>query len=162
MDHPETAPPTVPSHNQPPNTDTITFASKILLKEPWYSCLLWGYASAWQIQKWMLTVMYRIEHRAPSRGARESAQGAERVCNPFSIVVEQQYDVISNPRACISSCICIERWPSRPSLERSWSCKLYMPQYMGMLGPRSGSGWVGEQGGGNLWASIWNVNEENI
>jgi hypothetical protein len=26
------------------------------------------------------------------------------------------------------------------------SCKLYMPQYSGMPGPRNGSGWVGEQG----------------
>jgi hypothetical protein len=32
-----------------------------------------------------------------------------------------------------SSCICIKRWPSRPSLEREahWTCKLYMPQYRG-------------------------------
>jgi hypothetical protein len=29
-----------------------------------------------------------------------------------------------------------------------WSYKLYMPQYRGMSGPRSGSGWLGEQGGG--------------
>jgi hypothetical protein len=34
MDHPETAPPRGPSHNQPPNTDTNTYASKILLKAP--------------------------------------------------------------------------------------------------------------------------------
>jgi hypothetical protein len=32
--------------------------------------------------------------------------------------------------------------------EAPWSCKLYMPQYRGMPGPRSGSGWVGEQGRG--------------
>jgi hypothetical protein len=45
-----------------------------------------------------------------------------------------------------------------------WSCKLYMPQYRGMPGPRSGSGWVGEQGQegiGDFQDSIWNVNEEN-
>jgi hypothetical protein len=29
-------------------------------------------------------------------------------------------------------------------------CKLYMPQYRGMPGPRIGSGWVGEQGGGRV------------
>jgi hypothetical protein len=34
MDHPETTPPGDPSHNQPPNPDTIAFASKILLKDP--------------------------------------------------------------------------------------------------------------------------------
>jgi hypothetical protein len=32
--HPETGPPGDPSHNQPPNTDTIAYASKILLKGP--------------------------------------------------------------------------------------------------------------------------------
>jgi hypothetical protein len=33
-------------------------------------------------------------------------------------------------------------------IEAHWSCKLYMPQYRGMPGPRSGSEWVGEWGGG--------------
>jgi hypothetical protein len=40
-----------PSHNQPPKADTLAYASNILLKGTWYNCLLWGYASAWQIQK---------------------------------------------------------------------------------------------------------------
>jgi hypothetical protein len=40
-------------------------------------------ASAWQIQKWMLTVIYWMEYRAPNGGARESTQGAKRVCNPI-------------------------------------------------------------------------------
>jgi hypothetical protein len=31
-------------------------------------------ASAWQIQKWMLTVIYWMEHRAANGGARESIQ----------------------------------------------------------------------------------------
>jgi hypothetical protein len=52
-----------------------------------------------------------------------------------------------------------EDWPSRPSLEREahLTCKLYMPQYRGMPGPRSGSGWVGEwgeEGMGDFWDSI--------
>jgi hypothetical protein len=34
--------------------------------------------------------------------------------------------------------------------EAFWYCKLYMPQYRGMPGPRSGSKWVGEQGGGRI------------
>jgi hypothetical protein len=59
-----------PSHNQPPNPDTIAYASKILPTGPWYSCLLWGYASSWQIQKWMLKVIYWMDHRAPNEGAR--------------------------------------------------------------------------------------------
>jgi hypothetical protein len=36
----ETAPPGDPSHIQTPNPDTIAYASKILLTEPCYSCLL--------------------------------------------------------------------------------------------------------------------------
>jgi hypothetical protein len=47
------------------------------------SFLLWGYASARQMQKWMLTVNYWMEHRAPNEGARESTQGANEVCNPI-------------------------------------------------------------------------------
>jgi hypothetical protein len=37
-----------------------------------------------------------------------------------------------------------------------------MPQYRGTPGPKSGSGWVGEWGGGmgDFWDSIGNVNEE--
>jgi hypothetical protein len=46
-----------PSHNQPPNPDTIAYARKILLKGPCHSCLIGGYATAWQIQKLMLTVI---------------------------------------------------------------------------------------------------------
>jgi hypothetical protein len=72
-----------PSRNQPPNADTTPYASKILLKGPWYSCLLWGFASSWQIQKWMLTVIYRMEHRAPNIGARESTQELKGVCYPI-------------------------------------------------------------------------------
>ena len=40
MDHLETAISGDPSHNQLPNTDTIAYTSKILLKEPRCSCLL--------------------------------------------------------------------------------------------------------------------------
>ena len=147
--HPETTPPRDPSHNQPPNPDTIAYASKILLKGPCYSCLIWGYASAWQIQKWMLTVIYRMEHRAPNIGARESTQELK---GSATLLVEQQYELNSTPRTCVSSCICIRRWPSWPSLwrEAPWSCKLYMPQYRWMPGPRSGGGWVGDQGGGRV------------
>jgi hypothetical protein len=37
--------------------------------------------SIWKMQKWMLTVSYWMDHRAPNGGARESTQGAEGVCN---------------------------------------------------------------------------------
>jgi hypothetical protein len=33
--------------------------------------------------KVMLTDIYKLEHRAPNGGARESTQGAEGVCNPI-------------------------------------------------------------------------------
>ena len=83
-----------------------------------------------------------------------------------TLQVEQQYELTRTPGACVSSCICIRRWPSRPSVEREahGSCKLYMPQYRGTPGPRSGSGWVGEwvgEGMGDFWDSTGNVNEEN-
>jgi hypothetical protein len=59
-----------------------------------------------------------------------------------------------------------QRWPSWPSLEREahWTCKLYMPQYRGTPGPKSGNGWVGKwgEGMGDFWDSILNVIEENI
>jgi hypothetical protein len=31
----------------------------------------------------MLTVIYRMEHRATNGGVRESTKGAEGVCNPI-------------------------------------------------------------------------------
>jgi len=46
MDHLETAISRDPSHNQLPNADTIAYTSKILLKGPRCSCLLWDYAGA--------------------------------------------------------------------------------------------------------------------
>ena len=145
MDHPETTPPRYSSHNSPPNSDTTDHASRILLKDPWYSCLLWGHA--WQIQKWMPTVIYWMEHRAPNGGARESTQGTKGNCKPIggTRIWTNQY-----PRALVSSCICIRRWPSWPSLEREahWTCKLYMPQYRGTPGPKRGSGWLGDWGSG--------------
>jgi hypothetical protein len=77
----QNTPPGDPSHSQPPNPDTIAYARKILLKGPWYSCRM--RLCAWQIQKWMLTVIYIMEHKAPNGEARESIQVAEGVCNPI-------------------------------------------------------------------------------
>jgi hypothetical protein len=73
------------------NPDIIAYASKILLTAPWYSNLLWCYASSWKIQKWMLTVIYWMKHRAPNEEVRESTQGAKGVCN------YQQYELTSTP-----------------------------------------------------------------
>jgi hypothetical protein len=83
-----------------------------------------------------------------------------------TLYVEQQYEITSIPQSSCLSCICISRWPSQPSVEREahWSCKLYMPQYRGTPGPRSGNGWMEEWVGervGDFWDSIGNVNEIN-
>ena len=110
-DHPETAPPGEPSHKQPPNPDIVAYASKILLTGPLYSSILWGFASPWQILKWMLTVISWMEHRAPNEGARESTQWAKGVCNPKK---EQQCELTSTPRACVSSWIIGHQWEERP------------------------------------------------
>jgi hypothetical protein len=81
--HPETAPPGDPSHIQSPKPDTIVDANKCLLTGAWYSCLLRSSASAWQIQRWMLSVNHWTEHRVPNGGARERTQGADRICSPI-------------------------------------------------------------------------------
>jgi hypothetical protein len=103
-----------PSHKQPPNPDTNAYASKIFLTWPWYSCLLWVYASAWKIQKWMLTVIYWMEHRSPNESSRESTQGAKGVCNLIggTKIWTNQH----SPRACVSSCVCSRGWHIRPSM----------------------------------------------
>jgi hypothetical protein len=85
-----------------------------------------------------------MEHRAHNGKARESIQGAKEICNPVGPITlgTNQY-----PEALDSSCICIKRWPSRPSLEREahWTCKLYMPQYRGMPGiKKNGNARVGK------------------
>jgi hypothetical protein len=100
-----------------------------------------------------------MDHRAPNGGARESIQGAKEICNPIggTTLGTNQY-----PGALESSCICIKRWPSQPSLEKEayWTGKLYMLQYRGTPGSKNGNGWVGESGGGrrgDFWDSIENV-----
>jgi hypothetical protein len=92
-----------------------------------------------------------------------STQGAKGICNPIggTTLWTNQY-----PWALDSSCICINRWPSRPSLEREahWTRRLCVPRYRGTPGPKGGSGWVGEWGWvgkGDFWYNIGNVNELN-
>jgi hypothetical protein len=84
----------------------------------------------------------------------------------MSQILMIEAEVRNKKEALDSSCICIKRWPSQPSLEREahWTRKLYMPQYRGTPGPKRGSGWVGERGWvgmGDFWYSIGNVNELN-
>ena len=49
-------------------------ANKSLMTGVLYSCLLRAFVSAWQIQKYMLTII-------PNEGSRESTQGAEGTWN---------------------------------------------------------------------------------
>jgi hypothetical protein len=126
-DHPETAPPGDPSHKQPPNSDTIADDIKFILGT-WYSCLLKSSASAWQLQKWMLTVIHWIEHKVPNEGARERAQEAEGVYSPIggTTIRTNQYCQSSlelnhqlkktHGGTCGSSCICNRGWLSRSSM----------------------------------------------
>jgi hypothetical protein len=95
-DHLETDPHGVPTHKQPSNPNTISDANKSLLTWTQESCHLRISASAWQIQKWMLTVIHWMEHRVTNEGTRESTQGAEGVCSPIE---EQQYELTSISRA---------------------------------------------------------------
>ena len=70
-----------PSHIQPQNSDTIVDANKCLLTAAWYSFLLRVSASAWQIQRWMISANHWSEHKLPNGGARESTKGAEGTCS---------------------------------------------------------------------------------
>jgi hypothetical protein len=79
----------------------------------WYSSLLRGSASAWQIQKWLFTAIYWMEHRAPSGGARESTQGAEGVCTPI-----EGTTIWTNLRAHVSIFTCSTGCPSQRSMGR--------------------------------------------
>ena len=67
MDHPEIAPPGDPSHNQPPNPDSMADANKKLLTGACYNCLLRAFASAGQIQMWMLTIIHWMGTRSPMK-----------------------------------------------------------------------------------------------
>jgi hypothetical protein len=127
-DHPEIAPLGDPSHKQPPNPDTMADANKRLLTGAWYSCLLRGFVGAWQIQKWMLTVIYWMGHRVPNEGARESTQWAEGICSPMGTTLIWTNQNLQSPLGlnhqskkthdgtCGTSCICSRGWSSRPSM----------------------------------------------
>jgi len=81
--YPETALPKDSSHVQLPNSDTIVGANQCLLAEAWNSCLLRGSASAWQIQRWMVSANHWTEHRFLNGGARERTKVVEGVCSPI-------------------------------------------------------------------------------
>jgi hypothetical protein len=65
------------------------------------------------------------------------------------------------PKACVSSCICIRRWPSRPSVEREahWVMQTLYASVQGNARAKKWE-WVGELVG-DFWDNIGNVNEIN-
>jgi hypothetical protein len=58
------------------------------------------------------------------------------------------------PGTLDSSCICIQRWPSQPSLEREahCTCKLYAP-VQGNTSAKKCE-WVGRGVGGRIWGTV--------
>jgi hypothetical protein len=84
MDHLETAISMYPSHNQPPNADTIAYTSKHWLKRPdiAVSCETMLGPSK-HISGCSQSAIGWITE-PPIGGARESTQGAKGVCNPIS------------------------------------------------------------------------------
>ena len=177
------------SHLQSPNPDTVVDANKCLLRGAWYISLLRGSASAWQIQKWMLTAIHWTEHRILNEGARERTQGAEGNCSTIggTTIWTNQYPqnaqgLSQQPKSTHggthgSSCICSRAWPSWTSMGGEPLCPMnaLWPQCGGMPGPGSRSGWFGEQGEGGRSRgrvffggetkkgdNIWNVYKENI
>jgi hypothetical protein len=121
-------PPGDPSHKLQPNQDTTAYANNILLTGPWYSCLLKGSSSAWQIQKWMLSVIHWMEHKVLNEEAREITEVAEVVWSPIGGTTiwtnhyHQSFLVLyhqlkkTHGGTCGSSYICSLGWPSQSSI----------------------------------------------
>jgi hypothetical protein len=80
--------------------------------------------------------------------------------------VEQQYELTSTPRARVSSCICIRRWPSWPSLEKEAPLVL-QTLYASVQGNARAKKWewvgrgMGVGGYGDFWDNTGSINEEN-
>ena len=66
--------------------------------------------------------------------------------------MEQQYELTSTPELLtLTAYVSKDGLVGHHFLEREahWTRKLYMPQYRGTPGPKSGNGWVRELGGGH-------------
>jgi hypothetical protein len=130
--------------------------ARFLLKRPWYSCFLWGYAGAWQTQKW-----------AVGWNTGPPMEDLEKVPKELKgsaiLLVEQQYELTSTPTARVSSWAAYaaedglvgHHWEERPLGLANFIC-LSTGEHQGQV---SGSGWVEEWGGGmgNFGDSIGNV-----
>jgi hypothetical protein len=148
---------------KPPNT--TAYARKILLTGFWRSSLLWVYANAWQMQKWMVTVINWMEHRAPNEGASRSTQGAKGVCNPIggTTIWNNQYPprAVSLVAYVAEDGLVDQQWEEQSLV--LW--RSYAP-VQGKARARKQE-WVGWGAGqvevvGSFVDSIWIVNKKNL
>jgi hypothetical protein len=160
--HPETAPLGDLSHIQSPNPDIIVDANRCLLTGAWYSCLLRGPASVWQIQRWTLIANHWADYKVPIGGAREKTEGAEGICSTLGGTTIWTIQTLLPCSELPGSKPPTKEYPWRnPWLQRHmlqkmalldingrrgpWSCEGSMPQCRGMAGQGSRTVWVGEQ-----------------
>jgi hypothetical protein len=89
-----------------------------LLIGPLYSSCLWGYASTWKMQKWMLTVIYWMEQMASNEWARESTRRTKGVYNPIvgTTIWTNQYppELVSLVAYVTEDGLVSHQWEERP------------------------------------------------
>jgi hypothetical protein len=94
----------------------------------------------------MLTVIQKMEHMAPNGGARESTQEAKGVCNQ-PIPPPAPSELMSLTAYVAEDDLVSHHWEERPVGIANF---IFPSTGECMLGPRSGSGLVGEQGWGKI------------
>jgi hypothetical protein len=106
-----------------------------------------------------------IEHRAANEGARESTQGPKGIYNPIrgTIIWTNQYppELVFLVAYVAEDGLVGHQWEKRNLV--LW--RLYDPVQRNVrTRKREWVGWGAwwEEGIGDFWDSIWNVNEENI
>jgi hypothetical protein len=74
--------------------------------------------------------------------------------------VEQQYELTSTPRACISTFICSREWPSQPSMgeEVLDLAKIICPTIGECQGQEAGVGGLGNRGKREGIGDFWREN----
>jgi hypothetical protein len=94
------------------------------------------------------SVIYWMEHGAPNGGGKVPKE----LKVSATLYVEQQYQLTSTPRTCVSNCTCSRGWPSRMSMRGEALClvKIMCPsieEFQGQvaivcgLGSRAGGGY---------------------
>ena len=78
--------------------------------------------------------------------------------------MEQQYELTSTPELLsLAAYVSKDAYSAITGKRGPLVMQTLLPQYRGKPGPKSGSGWVGEweEGMGDFWDSIGNVNKKN-